>query len=41
MLQQGGYIPHLDHSAHPDISWSNFRYYRERLKELIEKQAGK
>ncbi|UCF95924.1 MAG: hypothetical protein JSV89_12130 [Spirochaetaceae bacterium] len=40
MLQQGGYIPHLDHSAHPEISWPDFRYYREQLKDLIEAQAG-
>jgi uroporphyrinogen decarboxylase len=40
MLEQGGYIPHLDHAAHPEISWSDFRYYRQRLKMLIEKQAG-
>lgn len=36
MLQQGGYIPHLDHLAHPEISWTDFCYYRQKLRELIE-----
>jgi hypothetical protein len=39
MLEQGGYIPHLDHLAHPQISWSDFCYYRRRLRELIEQAA--
>ena len=41
MLQQGGYIPHLDHLAHPGISWPDFRYYRQRLRVMIEEHAGK
>jgi uroporphyrinogen decarboxylase len=40
MLALGGYIPHLDHSAHPEISWPDFCYYRSRLKEYIEKQVN-
>jgi hypothetical protein len=40
MLQHGGYIPHLDHAAHPEISWRDFCYYRRRLLELIEDHAG-
>lgn len=40
MLQHGGYIPHLDHAAHPDISWPDFCYYRSKLLELIEEHAG-
>ena len=35
MLKAGGYIPHIDHHVHPDISWENFKYYRNRLKEMI------
>ncbi len=35
MLDSGGYIPHLDHSAPPDISWENFCYYRDRVKQMI------
>lgn len=39
MLARGGYIPLLDHAAHPEISWADFRYYRQRLNALIEEQA--
>jgi uroporphyrinogen decarboxylase len=35
MLKTGGYVPHVDHQVHPDISWENFKYYRTRLKEMI------
>ncbi len=35
MLKSGGYIPHIDHHVHPEISWDNFKYYRDRLKEMI------
>jgi len=35
MLKNLGYIPHLDHHAHPDISWEDFCYYRKRLEETI------
>jgi uroporphyrinogen decarboxylase len=41
MLQQGGYIPLLDHAAHPGISWPDFCYYRQRLREMIEEHTGK
>ena len=35
MLKHGGYIPSLDHSVPPDVSWDNFCHYRNRLKEMI------
>jgi uroporphyrinogen-III decarboxylase len=35
MLRSGGYIPHVDHHVHPDVSWENFKYYRARLEEII------
>jgi hypothetical protein len=35
MLKSGGYIPHVDHHVHPEISWEHFKYYRTRLKEMI------
>jgi len=35
LVEQGGYIPELDHSVPPDISWPNFieyvRYMKMRL----------
>ncbi len=40
MLREGGYIPSADHLVPPDVSWSNFIYYRKRLKEMIEKDGN-
>jgi len=37
LLDQGGYIPHLDHLVPPDISYDNYRYYREKKLKLIGK----
>lgn len=36
LLESGGYIPHLDHLAHPQISWQDFRHYRRRLRDIVE-----
>jgi uroporphyrinogen decarboxylase len=36
MLRSGGYIPHIDHHVHPEISWTDFIYYRTRLNEMIQ-----
>jgi uroporphyrinogen decarboxylase len=36
MLQQGGYIPYVDHFVPPDVSWDNFLYYRQQLNSLID-----
>ncbi len=30
-IGEGGYIPCIDHSVPPDISWNNFCYYRQYL----------
>lgn len=35
LLRSGGYVAHLDHLAPPDISWSDFCYYREKLRLLV------
>jgi uroporphyrinogen decarboxylase len=32
LVEDGGYIPELDHTAPPDISWHNFAEYIEYLK---------
>lgn len=37
VLKTGGYIPHIDHHVPDDACWENFRYYRNRLNEIIEK----
>jgi hypothetical protein len=36
LLQQGGYIPFGDHLIPPDVSWEDFKYYREKLNDLID-----
>ena len=37
MLKEGGFIPIIDHSVPPNISWNNFKYYRESLNNLIDR----
>jgi uroporphyrinogen decarboxylase len=39
MLRQGGYIPGIDHHVSADISWENFRYYRERLGAMVKRTS--
>jgi uroporphyrinogen-III decarboxylase len=36
MLSQGGYIPFCDHLVPPNVSWPNFQYYRERVRQYVE-----
>ncbi len=36
IVEDGGYIPTVDHTVSPDISWSNFQYYIEAKKKLLE-----
>lgn len=40
LLEQGGYIPHLDHLVPPDISFDNYRRYLDAKRRLIGKQPG-
>lgn len=35
MIAFGGYIPYADHLIPPNVSWENFKYYRNKLKEII------
>jgi hypothetical protein len=35
LLDEGGYIPELDHSVPPDVSWANFCDYIEYLKQRL------
>ena len=37
LLEQGGYIPHLDHLVPPDISYDNYRTYLDKKRKLIGK----
>ena len=40
ILAQGGFVPHVDHHVSDDACWKNFRLYRARLNELIDRAAG-
>ncbi len=35
LLSQGGYIPFGDHFIPPDVSWEDFKYYRNKLNRMI------
>jgi hypothetical protein len=37
LLVSGNYIPFLDHSVPPHVSWKDFTYYREKLNSLIDR----
>ncbi len=39
LINQGGYIPFADHSIPPNSTWENFKYYREKLKKIIDLTA--
>ena len=36
IIKSGGCIPHGDHCIPEGVSWDNFKYYRQRLFEIIE-----
>jgi uroporphyrinogen decarboxylase len=35
MLESGRYIPAVDHEVPHDVSWDTYRYYCERLREMV------
>ncbi len=35
MIEQGGYIPSIDHSVPPDVSLENYRYYLNLLRKYL------
>ena len=35
LIESGRYIPGVDHGITHDVSWDNFKYFFEQLKELI------
>jgi uroporphyrinogen decarboxylase len=37
LVKEGGYIPELDHSVPPDVSWPNFCEYISYLKHRLER----
>jgi hypothetical protein len=36
VVEDGGFIPTVDHTVPPDVSWSNFEYYMESKRKLLE-----
>lgn len=38
LIEEGGYIPTVDHTVPPDISFENFCYYMDRKKALLERK---
>lgn len=40
LIEEGGFIPMLDHSCPPDISWPNYTYYMARLNEICGAGGG-
>ncbi|MDK6029350.1 uroporphyrinogen decarboxylase family protein [Ignisphaera sp. 4213-co] len=37
LLEEGGYIPTVDHRVPPEVSYKNYLYYIERKREWLEK----
>ena len=35
LVREGGYIPGTDHSLPPDISFANYRYFMEKLRDIL------
>ncbi len=36
LVEEGGFIPTVDHTVPPDVSWDNFRYYMDEKQKLLE-----
>jgi len=35
LIEEGGFIPTVDHTVPPDVSWDNFRWYMEYKQALL------
>jgi uroporphyrinogen decarboxylase len=35
LIEEGGFIPSVDHTVPPDVSWANFRYYMASKEKLL------
>ncbi len=35
LIEEGGFIPTVDHTVPPDVSWSNFQHYMESKTKLL------
>lgn len=36
LIEEGGYIPAVDHTVPPDVSWPNFQHYMASKQKLLE-----
>jgi hypothetical protein len=41
LIEEGGFIPTVDHTVPPDVSWDNFRWYMEYKRALLAGEFGK
>lgn len=41
LIEEGGFIPTVDHLIPPDVSWDNFQYYWEYKRYLLNGEFGK
>ncbi len=37
VVEDGGFMPAIDHSVPADVSWDNYRYFMDRLQEVLNK----
>ncbi|MBN1875551.1 MAG: hypothetical protein JXA33_15100 [Anaerolineae bacterium] len=35
LIEEGGFIPTIDHTVPPDVSWANFQYYLQQKEKLL------
>lgn len=35
LVEEGGFIPTVDHTVPPDVSWENFIYYMQKKREML------
>ena len=41
LIEEGGFIPTVDHTVPPDVSWDNFRSYMDAKRALLAGDFGK
>jgi uroporphyrinogen decarboxylase len=41
LIEEGGFIPTVDHTVPPDVSWDNFRYYMDYKWHLLNSEFDK
>jgi len=40
LIEEGGYVPNIDHSLPPDISYDNFCYYMDKMTDALAVRWG-